>query len=196
MSAYPAIASVPYVTYSGSRDQKVLISNFDDLGKEQRKRKWLYQKRNITLEYRNISNANLLTLLEFYRARNGSYEAFSFFFPYSETYYYEYVCTGDGSETVFNLPFKTGSSISVYENNVLVAPADYAIGAGLGADGADNITFDDALYEGHRITCDFTGYLKTVCRFEGQIEFSRARYNVNYGNSIVVKLRGLLCDEE
>ena len=48
---------------------KTLFSNFDDLGIERRKRKWLYPKRLITLQYNQLSLTEGRTLFAFYIAR-------------------------------------------------------------------------------------------------------------------------------
>jgi len=157
---------------------KTLISQFDDLGEEQRKQKWLYPKRHPRIVYQGITKANAATLWQFYLDRKGSYEAFSFFVGSStyaaNTYEGEYVGTGDGSTTVFNLPAKNSSDYTVYVNGVEKSGGgvDYTFGEGTGTDGADKITFVAAPAAGDRITYDFTGTLKIRCTFaEDNLDF-------------------------
>jgi len=175
MALYPAVTSVPYVEpFSESILFKTLISQFDDLGEEKRKQKWLYPKRMLTLHYKNLSKSEALTLWQFYLARKGPHEAFSFFYPLSNTYTGEYVGTGDGSTTAFNLPCKTASSYTLYVDGVSQTGGgvDYTFDALGGADGADKVTFTAAPADGTRITWDFTGYLKVRARFfEDNMDF-------------------------
>jgi hypothetical protein len=175
MALYPATSSVAYAEPLTEGIQwKTLATQFDDLGVEQRKQKWLYPKRIITLHYRFITKAEARTLWAFYIARKGSYEAFSFFYPVSNTYTTEYVGTGDGTTLVFNLPCKTASSYTLYVDGVAqtAGGTDYTFGALGGADGADKATFVAAPADGARITFSFTGYLKVRARFaEDNMDF-------------------------
>ncbi|MFA7217961.1 MAG: DUF2460 domain-containing protein, partial [Dehalococcoidales bacterium] len=98
--------------------QKTLTSQFDDNGREKRKRKWVYPKRDVTVHYEALTKANIATLYAFYMARSGSYEAFSFFLGLSQTYTGEYVNTGDGSTTAFDLPSRDATEYTVYVDNV------------------------------------------------------------------------------
>ena len=109
------MAKFPEISQVGARSPlkvtinfKTLVSNYDDLGKEQRKQKWLYPKRDILIQYAWITKDEMETLWEFYLARSGSYEAFNFFMPEPEgnypSYTGEYVATGDGTTDTFNLP--------------------------------------------------------------------------------------------
>ena len=157
---------------------KTLVSQFDNLGEEQRKQKWLYPKRHPRIIYQGISKANTRTLFQFYLDRKGAYEAFNFFLGSatyaSNTYEGEYVGTGDGATTVFNLPAKNSSAYTVYKNGVAQSGGgvDYTFSAGTGTDGADKITFVAAPAAGARITYDFTGTLKIRCTFaEDNLDF-------------------------
>jgi uncharacterized protein (TIGR02217 family) len=192
MSAFPSLASVPYINPLGhSIEWKTIISQYDDLGAEQRKQKWLYPRRNLKLTYAYLTFTEVSTLWEFYLARKGSYEAFNFFFPFSETYVGEYVGTGDGSTVIFNLPAKTSTHYKVYIDSVAQTEStNYTFGSGTGADGEDKVKFTAAPTDGARITYDFTGYLKVRCRFEDDKMDMETFYARLTGTGL--KLKGLL----
>jgi len=128
-------------------------------GSEQRRQKWTYPRRNPRVVYDKKKLEDIKTLWEFYIARGGAYEAFNFFYPYSSSYEDEYVGTGDGSTTSFNLPCRNGSSFTVKLDGVTQS-SGYSISSGGGADGADLLTFTSAPGSGEIITIDFTGNLK------------------------------------
>ena len=169
MAAYPDIvSSVPaHDPLKQSLVFKTMISNFDDLGEETRKRKWLYPKRNLELTYQNITKAQGQTLWLFYKARSGAYEAFNFFYAFSASYTDEYVGTGNGSTLIFNLPSKGASSYTLKVDGATqtAGGVDYTFASEGGTDGADKATFVVAPATGKRITWDFTGYLKVRARF-------------------------------
>jgi hypothetical protein len=193
MAAFPDYSSIGWINplIVEVVGNKVLVSNFDELGQEQRKLKWLYPRRNITLSYRFLTRANARTIWQFYLSRSGIYEAFNFFLNYSDTYEGEYVGSGDGSTTVFNLPSKGASSYSIYlDSNLQTEGTDYTFTQNGGVDGADKVTFATAPTSGQRITYDFTGYLKIRCRFAENILTLEQMYNKLV--SIGVKLKGLL----
>jgi hypothetical protein len=169
MASWPALASVAYE--HGIVEEirfKTLFANYDDLGKETRKQKWLYPKRDFKLRYVGITEAQVKTLYDFYIARSGAHAAFNFFHHISRTYTGEYVGTGDGSTTIFNLPSKQASSYTLYVDGVAQTGGgtDYTFASEGGADGADKATFTAAPTSGERITFTFTGYLKGRVRFE------------------------------
>lgn len=188
MAVYPDLSTVPqHEPYSEEIEFKTLVSNYDDLGEEQRKQKWLYPKRIVTVQHKYVSKAQGRTVWEFYKARGGSAEAFNYFVPNSDAYTGEYVGTGNGSATSFNLPCKDISSRTVYIDGSTISAT---ISTGAGADGADLIQFGTAPTDGQRITMDFAGRLKIHCRFaEDRLSFEQL-YNelVSAG----LKLRGLL----
>ena len=192
MSAFPSLASVPYINpLRHTIEWKTIISQYDDLGAEQRKQKWLYPRRNLKLTYAYLTFTEVSTLWEFYLARKGSYEAFNFFFPFSETYVGEYVGTGDGSTVIFNLPAKTSTHYKVYIDSVAQTEStNYTFGSGTGADGEDKVKFTAAPTDGARITYDFTGYLKVRCRFEDDKMDMETFYARLTGTGL--KLKGLL----
>ena len=194
------MASFPTVGISNPLVQKIrfktLISSFDDKGAEQRKQKWLYPKRDFTLSYVNISKVNAATLWAFYIARGGSYGGFNFFLPEPATGYParvgEYIGTGDGSTTVFNLPSKAAASVTVYLDaaEIDAGGVDYTFGSEGGTDGADKITMETAPAIGEVLTMDFTGVLKIRCRFkDDNMDFDTFRdFLVTSG----IGLKGLL----
>jgi hypothetical protein len=179
MAKFPELSEIVQIEPVNIQIQfKTLVSQFDDLGEKKRKQKWLYPKRHPTIIYKGITKANGRTLWQFYLSRKGSYEAFNYFVGTnsyaSNTYEGEYVGTGDGSTTVFNLPAKNSSSYKVYKDGVeqTGGGVDYTFAAGTGADGADKITFTAAPASGTRITYDFTGTLKIRCTFaEDMLDF-------------------------
>lgn len=193
MALFPAYSTVAYGNPVVEEMQfRTLLSNFDNLGQERRKRKWLYPKRLITLQYSNISKTDGRTLFAFYIARSGAYDAFTFFKYELETYVGEYVGTGDASTTVMNLPCKTSSSRTVYLDGVeqTGGGTDYTFGALGGTDGADKITWVAAPAAGERITIDFTGYLKIKCRFkDDNMSFETF---MNTYRTVGIQLQGIL----
>ena len=192
MALFPAYATVEYGNPVIEEMQfKTLFSNFDNLGEERRKRKWLYPKRLITLQYNNITKANGRTLFQFYIDRSGAYDSFTFFKYEIETYEGEYVGTGDGSTVIFNLPCKTSSARALYVDDVLqTITTHYTYSALGGTDGCDEVTFVTAPASGERVTLDFTGYLKIKCRFKDD-KMSFETFMHTY-RTIGVQLHGLL----
>jgi hypothetical protein len=174
---------------------KTLASKFDDLGKEQRHQKWLYPRRTVELHYKHITKAKAKTIWDFYIARKGSYEAFNFFFPATNTYTAEYVGTGDGATLTFNLPSNQALSYTLYVDGVTqtAGGTHYTFTSAGGTDGKDKAVFVAAPADGARITWTFTGYLVVVCRFKEDGMGFETLYNrlVTFG----LKLNGLLNDE-
>lgn len=195
MAVYPSYSTINYVNpVTEDVIFKTLTSNFDNLGVQRTKRKWQFPKRNITIQYEYMSLTESRTLFDFYIARSGSYEAFVFFYQYSESYTGEYIGTGDGSTVIFNLPCKTSSGRTVYVDNNTQSEgatgADYAFTALGGTDGEDKIEFSVAPSNGSRIKIDFTGILKIRCRFaEDNMSLQTFYTRLKSGG---VKLRGLL----
>lgn len=192
MALYPAYSSVAFTNpVSKSVRYKTTTSNFGDTGAEQRKRQWLYPRRDITLKYNNLELSELDTLWAFYTARSGAYQSFSWIDMTSNTYVGEYVATGDGSEDTFSLPSKTATAYKVYLDGIeQTETTNYTLTHGAGADGEDQVQFTAAPNDGARITYDFTGLLKVRCVFsEDNLDYDTF-YNrlVNTG----LQLRGLL----
>lgn len=171
MARFPEVTDVAFASpFKQIINFKTLISTFDGLGKEKRRQKWLFPKRDLVVQYENITKEDAETLWQFYLERKGSYESFNFFVPepkgeYS-SYVSEYVGTGDGSTTTFNLPCKTSSNRTVYVGDATMTEGtDYTFTATGGTDGADIIHFSTAPASGEHITIDFTGILKVRVRF-------------------------------
>ena len=165
------------------------------LGQEKRRRKWLYPKRDVAVLYRNIEQTEARTLWQFYQARYGSYDVFSFFVKDVDTYVGEYIGTGEGVETVFDLPGKNTSARTVYKDAVpqTAGGADYTFTADGGTDGADKITFVVAPASGTRLTVDFSGLLRIRVRFkEDSLSYD---YFYKLLTTMGIELKGLLNDE-
>ena len=197
MAKFPDVFSIGY-QYIDPLDVelvagKTLISQFDDLGEEKRRQKQLYPTRNITVNFDALLKTGdyANTLWTFYKDRGGSFEAFNFFYPYSDTYEGEYVGTGDSATTSFNLPAKSSAS---YTLNVDSAEqsigSDYNFSGEAGTDGADKIVFISPPSSGERITWDFTGNLKIRTRFAQDI-FSYTDF-YDYCLKGGLRLKGLL----
>jgi len=193
MAAFPDIvSSVPALEPLNEMIEfKTLESNFDDLGEEKSRQKWLYPKRSFPLAYKGLAIADAQTLWEFFIARKGKHESFSFFYPFSRTYSGEYVGTGNGVTTVWNLPSKTASSYTLKLDGVSLSHGtDWTFGSGTGADGADKATLVTAPNLGQRITFDFTGILKVRAKFAEDVFDFKTFYNLLATTG--VKIRGLL----
>ena len=203
MAKYPDLSTSAYSYPLGvSINYKTLITSFDTSqgAHEQRKRKWLYPKRDVTLRYEYISESAARELYQFFIERSGSYDVFSFFFPESDQYVKEYVGTGDGSTKTFDLPTKNTTYRTVYVNSVeqdeaadSTSTGDFYIIENNGTDGCDQIKFFVAPNDGHRIEISFTGILKIRCRFNEDV----MSYNmfINKLKSMGIQLKGLLNDE-
>lgn len=175
-----------------------VATKFDDNMKEQRKRKSLYPRRNITVGYTYITLAEARTLWQFYQSRYGRYESFFFVLPYWDTYVGEYIATGDADQTVWDLPTENISSYTIYLDGSAQSEGpsgmgSYEISAGAGSDSNDRLEFWSAPAEGQRITVDFTGNLVIKVRFEEDVlSFERFRDKLT---SMGIALHGLLWDE-
>jgi len=205
MAIYPSSTAVSYINpiTMGMRF-KTLISNFDDLGEEKRKRKWTYPKRDVTLKYEAISKSEAAGLWKFYQARHGAYEAFAWYESTAlgstayNSYVGEYVGTGDSTTLVFNLPAINSSQVHVlYIAGTSQPTTNYTFSAGGGSNSEDKVTVVSSSAGGppvptstERITYDFDGRLKIRSRFtEDYFSFE------NFYDRIInsgVKLSGLL----
>ena len=205
MAIYPNTTDAPYSNpVSIGMRFKTLVSNFDDLGEEKRKQKWLYPKREVTLKYESLSKGEAETLWQFYQARGGSYDSFAWFESTGvgvgsyHTYANEYVGTGNSSTLVFNLPAINSSQVHVlYIAGSSIASTNYTFSAGAGTNSEDKITMISSTAGGlpvitstERITYDFKGRLKIRCRFAEDILSFENFYDrlVNMG----IKLNGVL----
>jgi hypothetical protein len=203
MAVYPNPSTAPYTDpVTWEMEFKTLKSNFDNLGEEKRKQKWLYPKRNVTLKYKALTKDQAKDLYDFYQKRGGSYSSFVWFESTGigayKAYSSEYVA-GTGTTTlVFNLP-AIGSSQTITMNvgGAATATSNYTFTAGGGPDGEDKVTFVSSSAGGltapastQYVTCDFTARLKIKCRFaEDRLSWDNFHDRlVNTG----VKLKGLL----
>lgn len=201
MALYPSLSSIPYVDYGGTSRQKILTSVFDDQGRTQKKKKWLYPKRDISLNYSNITDDNLTTLLQFEIDRDGTFSIFTWIEDYAHTFEEEYFATGDDSTVLFNLPAKLSGNRTVYGDSSPYTEAPDATGVGdyyveqeAGTDGLDRIEFFVAPSAGVRLTIDFTGRLGVRCRFANAIKYQRLRYDSGF-NTCTSQLEGFHLDE-
>lgn len=200
MALYPTLSQVPYSSPRMlSYEYKTLISTFDDMGREQRKKKSLYHKHIVELNYKNISKAKARILFQFFINRKGSYESFHWIDDYSEQYVREYFGTGDASTTTYDLPGKNISGYDVFGDSIEYDEAPDATGVGDyyivkngGSDGGDQAIFFTAPPNGKRLTIDFTGQLKIKCRFQDDMMSFQQFWDILYTSS--VKLKGLLLD--
>jgi hypothetical protein len=196
MAQYPALLSSPGPTWGFRQriETKTLRTEFNDVGAESRKQIWLYPRRHFELQYNYLDEADAQTLWEFYIARNGQYNAFRIIYPWSLTYSGEYVGTGDGSTTSFNLPSNQATARTLYvdssSQSESSSPADWTFTSEGGTDGADLCEFASAPASGTRITFDFTGYL--VIRAVFREDTMDMQTFVDRATSVGLKIRGLL----
>lgn len=196
MAKFPDYSDINYgATVITGAQFKTIISDFDDLGRERRKRKWLYPKRTVVLQYEHITKTNAMTLYQFFLDRAGAYESFAFFDHTARTYQGEYIATGDGTTLMYNLPCRNSAGRAIYVSGVeKTVGVHYTYSALGGTDGEDEITFEagDVPTDGHRITMDFTGNLKIRCRFkEDNYTFETF---LNQFQTMGIELQGLLND--
>ena len=207
MARFPLYEEVGWrVPFTEEFQFKTITSQFDDLGREKRRRKWLFPKRNIRLKYAKCDVAKIRTLWQFYQARYGSYGVFHFFQYGSNQYVDEYVWTGDGDITTFSTPSSAATNRTFYRDPAGTDPKvtltetpsptgvnQITFNDAAGTDGADQIVFGSAPNVGDRITMDFTGILKIRCRFDQDQLSMEQMYNQL--TTIGIILKGLLNDE-
>jgi hypothetical protein len=201
MTVYPS--SIPYMNpVSITVRQKTLITAFDEEGEENRKQKWIYPKRDVTMSYQALSKDDAEAIYEYYIKRGGSYGSFSWFessgLGTPRTYTSEYVGTGDSTTLIFNLPaVESSASHTVYVAGTSANSTNYTFNAGGGPDNEDKITFIASTTGGpgpptstEKVTYSFTGRLKIRSRFAEDNLTYQTMYDrlVNTG----VKLKGLL----
>ncbi len=209
MAKFPEFSDVQYdFPLNIEFETRTLISTFDGLGKEKRRRKFNFARRNLTLSYtdRFLTRAQMRTLWQFYLDRGGSYEAFSVFVtgPTAavaaagvNTYEGEYVGVGDGSTLSFDLPSRYAGTTTFYytsgDSTLQFSPDAYDFSGEAGADGCDRIGFNTPPNEGSVLSMDFTGQLKVRSRFmEDRLSYQDF-YNIVARAGI--ELKGLLNDE-
>lgn len=159
------LPSIPFQVFSEFRT----IVSQTDTGKEYRRRKWLYPKRRLRLQYGRRPQSEIESLFRFYHARRGKYEDFIFIFPYSVTWEDEFIGKGDGTTTAFKLPVWSWSSLTVYINgSPQTEGTDYTITTY--TNDRPDITFSTAPADGDIITCDFTGQPALIMRFAQDVQ--------------------------
>ncbi len=192
MALFPQSSSAPFAApVTKSIQYKTTITQFSELGGEQRKRQWLYPRRNIKLTYNHITPSQAKTLWSFFMAHSGAYTSFSWIDSETNTYAGEYVATGDGATDTFSLPSKTATAYKVYLDGIeQTETTNYTLTHGAGADGEDQVQFTVAPNDGARITYDFTGLLKVRCVFaDDACDFDTFWYRLV---TMGLNLRGLL----
>lgn len=143
-----------------------------------RRQKWTYPQRYVRLGLKYLLGTDVDTAWDFFLARKGSFEKFTWFLPVSDTYTKENVGQGDGSSTTFDIMGKDISSYTVYVDGATQTEgggADYTIGDGTGTDGRDQIIFNSAPSNGGRIEITYTGTLGLYYTFEKD-DFSKPGY--------------------
>lgn len=118
-----------------------------------------------------LSEADLQPILLLHRNVRGRAGTFTFFEFQTAQWTKLYVGVGDAGTTVFDLPFKTGSSITYYVAGSVTA-GTYS--AGTGTDGRDRVTFASAPASGALIEVTATAQRAATCRFaEDVLTFTR-----------------------
>lgn len=169
MATWPESSPTPRYPLAVTIRFNTLISSFDG-GGEQRRQKLLYPQYDTVIKYDTITKTEAQTLYNFYIARQGSYEAFyiydlSLLLLHTFVHTNQYMGTGDGSTTIFDIPGRSTSSQTIYTDGA-DATSDGSILTGGGASSSDRFTFNTAPIIGMIITCDFAGYLRMRVRFQ------------------------------
>jgi len=168
MDVFPDIATIPYgPTLTRSIEFKTLRQQFES-GTITRKKKRVYPLRQYQLKYPGLGDSDIETLYQFYIEHYGGYSEF-IIFDKSDTLSYvkEYVATGDGVTTVFNLPSLSATSYTLYIDNVAktAGGVDWTFAEAGGDSGEDSCTLVAAAGAGERITFSFTGRLRVRAVF-------------------------------
>ena len=157
MALFPNIA--PSLNYKITPKFRTIITGDTDDPK-QRKRKRLTPLFDIELLYSalTIDQANITTLYDFFIARSGQYESFTFVDFAERTWNLLSIGTGTGAQVAWNLQAKETSSRAITVNAVAqVEGTDYTFSALGGTDGQDKITFAVAPTLGHAIVASYKG---------------------------------------
>lgn len=102
-------------------------------------------------EWNVLSRAEFDAIEDHWHQSDGTFKLFNF---YSRKVRNEFVAIGNGVTKTFPLPAKGVTGATVKLNGVSQAPSGYAITAGTGIDGCDEITFTVAPANGAVITLD------------------------------------------
>jgi hypothetical protein len=185
VAIYPE-SPVPTFPYAIEPEWRTIVTEFDS-GAEQRRQKWTYAHYNISLNYYGQPSTSISHLFEFYAARRGAYEAFTFYDPLGASSHDNlYIGTGDGATTAFDIPGRQISGLVVYRNGTTIATT---VSTAAGTDGRDSLRFGTAPTSTQVLTCDFVGTLAVRCRFAddrlSRNNFERALFSAG------VQLKGL-----
>jgi len=191
MAAFPN-SPVPSYEQVVKQKYRTLISIFDS-GNEQRRAKWTSNRYDITLQYNALTSTQADTIWDFFKSRQGSYEAFVYFVGEAEDKSYslssEYVATADGASSAFNLPCKHSTITAVYYNGSLQSTTAWSKSSTNGPDNEDILHTVGAPSSGTVITISGNGHLKVRCRFAND-ELSRSLFEKNL-YKMQVELTGL-----
>ena len=163
MATFPA-APAPVYPCVVNPIWKTLVSDYEG-GGEQRRQKWLYAKYDVKLNYNALSEADAEILWAFYMARKGAYDSFYFYDLYAFDHVGLYIATADGVIDTFDIPGKSTSSRTLYEDSSVIS-SGFSYLTGGGDSDADRVEYTAAPAVGTIITIDFTGYLRIKCRFK------------------------------
>lgn len=162
MDVFPE-TPVPTYSFVISPVWKTEIGTFEN-GGEQRRSKWVFPKYNVSLKLTSLSPANSNVIWEFYMKMRGAFSSFYFFDRYSYGHFNLFICTTDGINGTYDIPGKSTSSQTIYENGT-EKTSGFTIDIGGGDGGSDRIIFDSVPPEGVIYSLDFTGFLRIKCRF-------------------------------
>lgn len=165
--------------------QKVLIEDYDS-GVEQRKLKWANPLRLWTLKAEALTQSEYDSLKDFWLARKGAFDVFSFLPPKNQDRLVKAISvgTGDGVTTQFTI---SGGG-SAYYYRVYTGSGNrnqaYAAGSPVSATFANNdsgksstVTYAVAPANGVALTVDTDRYI--ICRFmDGNIKMSLLAFSV------------------
>jgi len=144
----------------------LITQNDSKFVSEQRKAKQVFPKYDVKLKYPDaITPSDIQAIFDFYMARKGAYESFYIYDKTSRNHTKQYVDYGDSTTTIFDIPGKTTSSVSIYIDDVLQV-GGYSIVSGTGTVSSDRVQFNAAPVTGQLITVSFTGYLRIRARFK------------------------------
>lgn len=197
MALFPQYDTIPYLP--GIEIIPVFNTSVSSLqgGAEKRRSKSTFPLYDLRMNYDLLTKADARTIWQFYKDRQGAYEAFYFYLPYEDTYEQEYCGTGDGSTTDFDVPGKTVSAYTVWvggvaksEGGTCPTPSgDYCLIEGGGVESAAQLEFIAAPVAGEHIVIDFTG----LYRFKVRFEEDNLSFKVFYQSltTMGIKLKGI-----
>lgn len=170
---------------------KTIVSGMDS-GAEERTAKWAFPKYDVTVKYEALSAVDAQILWNFFLARKGSAEAFyiydlSLLASVSKSHEDQYVGTGDGSTTTFDIPGRSTSSHDIYIDGVEESDSNYSILTGGGVSSSDRVQFTSAPSSGEIITADFAGYLRIRARFAQDVMSSEMFMTVLFNMGLELK---------